>query len=64
MIDSRTKSHWLEYQPCYITSWCEETGGFDCAQAERTFIPANPHFGTNMRYVIDDYLDAMLDLTD
>lgn len=49
MIDSTTKRHWPEYKPCNFTSWCKETGGFDCAQTDRTFTAATPHFGTNAR---------------
>lgn len=49
MIDSTTKSHWLEYQPCNFTSWCEETSGFDCAQTDRKSTSAIPDFGTKTR---------------
>jgi len=50
MIEPATKSHWLEYQPCNFTSWCDETSGFDCAQTERGSSPETPHFGMNWRY--------------
>lgn len=64
MMDSTRKSHWLEYQPCNLISWCEETGGFDCAQSDRTFTPAIPRFGTNERYEeMNGNHDALSDLT-
>ena len=51
MIEPSTKSHWIEYQPCNYTAWCNETHGFDCAQMDRTSTLATPQFGENWRYV-------------
>ena len=47
IIEPTRKSHWLEYQPCNLTSWCDETKGFDCAQMST--LPATPQFGMNGR---------------
>jgi len=50
MISPATRSHWLEYQPCNYTKWCNETHGFDCAQTDRISSPKTPYFGTGWRY--------------
>jgi len=50
MTKPTTIYSWLEYQPCNFTSWCDETGGFDCAQTDKTSFPATPKFGMNWRY--------------
>ena len=49
MIGPTTKHHWLEHQPCNFTHWCNETRGFDCAQTDRRYAPATPHFGMKWR---------------
>lgn len=53
MIEPTTKSHWLEYQPCNYTYWCNETHGFDCAQTDRHYSPVTPHFGMEWRYEVN-----------
>lgn len=49
MIEPTTKSHWLEYQPCNFTTWCNDTHGFDCAQTGRESFPSTPEFGADWR---------------
>ncbi|KAL7552581.1 hypothetical protein ACHAWF_015815 [Thalassiosira exigua] len=50
MIEPTSKSHWLKYQPCNYTAWCNETQGFDCAQTDRNSSQSTPHFGEEWRY--------------
>ena len=51
MVEPTTKRHWLQYQPCNFSSWCNTTQGFDCAQADRESSPATPLFGMDWRCV-------------
>eukprot|EP00986_Skeletonema_menzelii_P003076 scaffold902_cov146-Skeletonema_menzelii.AAC.1 len=50
MDDPTRPKHWLQYQPCNISWWCEETHGLDCAQNDRLFTPSTPQFGVTGRY--------------
>ncbi|KAL9185156.1 hypothetical protein ACHAXT_002933 [Thalassiosira profunda] len=50
MSDVVTESHWLEYQPCNYTVWCDETNGFDCAQRDRSSSAETPLFGPTWRH--------------
>ena len=49
IIDSTKPSSWLQYQPCNVSVWCEETHGLDCAQKDRLLIPTTPQFGESGR---------------
>jgi len=50
MEDHSRPDHWLQYLPCNVSAWCEETHGLDCAQKDRLFTPSTPQFGAIGRY--------------
>jgi len=42
---------WAMYRPCFFSSWCNTTNGFDCRQAEQTYRAIEPPSGPMYRNV-------------
>ena len=51
-IESSHLTWWLEYHPCNITSWCEDTHSFDCKQEKKAFENVTPLYGKRWRFVV------------
>jgi len=49
LIKPGMENHWLQYQPCNFTDWCNETHGFECIQDDRIFSSVTPPFGIEGR---------------
>jgi len=45
-----TPTHWMEYRPCNLTGWCDDTNTFDCLQELREMVRVDPLYGTDHRH--------------